>query len=399
MTQEIVFYHSAQTGAPSSTLNALGAAIAVLDACLVNGFNSNTVSTLTQTGGVATATTSGTNGFSVGEWVEVAGATPSAYNGRVKVTSKPAANQFTYAIAGGTTSPASLSSATAKYPAAGWTKSSGGTNIAAYQAGAGSLGLWMQVEDNNPYADSNVGIRTRQCQGWTGLDSATVLGNQINIQKNTGGWLIVADQKTVYLYMGSITTSAALLCFAFGEVKSFYPGDSFSSFQNRGRTSLSANVYYDNTSTVTFGAMYFPFVQGAYQPGYGYATMDMLRPVSQIGGPVSCEGLYVPGRFASSTAALPASTYQIPGQGLSVPNLADNSVPVSPVFCVENTNSIRGKFRGVYMPLGKLGTGFVNSFQRLDAATIDGVSQSLLLLNTNAFSGMQVAFQVDGAWG
>ena len=48
MAQEIVFYHSAMQGAASGTLNALGAAIAVLDACLVNGFNVNTIGTLTR---------------------------------------------------------------------------------------------------------------------------------------------------------------------------------------------------------------------------------------------------------------------------------------------------------------------------------------------------------------
>ena len=401
MAQEIVFYHSAMTGAPSSTLTAAGAFINVLDACLKDGFNSNSISVLTQSAGTATATTSGTNGFNVGEWVEIAGATPSAYNGRVKVLSKPASNQFTFAIASGTSSPAS-GTMTAKYPGAGWTKSSGGTNIAAYQ-NAGT-GHWMQIEDNNPYADGNLSIRTRMAAGWTSLDSATVqLGNQIKFLKLTGGWIVVADAKTCYVFFGNIAASGTIYSFVFGDIAPTYGADAFHFFSNTGEANGLASL---GSETVAFvlsapAARFFP-VHSVVSGLSSSAEGAMLRGVSQIGSPVPA------GRttMGSSIARFPGGSACCVPQEYSVPLTGDNSIPVSPMFCSEYSSAaytLRGRFRGIYWPLGGLTSGFTNSFQRLDSGLIDGVSQPLVLVNFNNFAAptgatKQVAFQVDGAW-
>lgn len=396
MAQEIVFYHSAMQGAPSSTLNAAGAAIAVLDACLVDGFNVNSVSTLTQTGGVATATTSGTNGFAIGDWVEVAGATPTAYNGRVKVTGKPGANQFTYAIDAGTASPAS-GTMTAKYPGAGWLKTAGGTNIAAYQAGAGSLGLWTQVEDNNPYGDAHAGMRVRLAQGWTALDTATVLGTQVNTHKATGGWMVIADRKTAYCFFGPF--GGTVKSFHFGELTPFYVGDAFSAFISSGRNNGPTSFYDEAASSP--GSDYvgsnFPTANGgSLDPGQ---SAYHLRGISQVGGSVAASAIMMPG----TNHGFGGAGYAFRAQNLLVPSLADNSLPVSPIFNVENGGgssllTLRGRLRGMHWPLGRLSSGFVNGHQRLDAAVLDGVSQSALLVQCSLSGTRQLVFQIDGSW-
>lgn len=395
--QEIVFYHSAMAGAPTSTLNTAGALLAVLDACLVNGVNSISVSMLTQSGGTATATTASSHNFSVGEWIELAGADQSAYNARVKVLTKPAANQFTFAIAAGTASPAT-GTITARHPPAGWIKSALGTNIAGYQGGAGSLGLWMQVEDNNPYADSHASVRTRLAQGLTALDTASVLGTQYKISKPTGGWLIVADKRSCYLFLGAL--GGTLKTFCFGEYAPFYGADQFAAFQTIGASGASNNIYDESGASVSgIGSEYWPVVRnlGAEQNAQ---LLSGLRGVSQIGGPVVLGHNGVMGSLLIPNSSLSWNPWYVWNQLLQVPNPADNSIPVSPLFCNEYVSpnlALRGRFRGIYMPLGRLGSGFVNSFQRLDNATIDGVVQSLLLVNTGLLS-RQVAFQVDGAW-
>jgi hypothetical protein len=84
-----------------------------------------------------------------------------------------------------------------------------------------------------------------------------------------------------------------------------------------------------------------------------------------------------------------------------VPNFADNSIPVVPIFNLEYVSpnyTLRGRLRGMYFPLGRLLSGFTNSFQKLDNATIDGVSQPMLLVNTNQYLTKQIAFQLEGAW-
>lgn len=405
MAQEIVFYHSAMQGAPSATLNAAGALLAVLDGCLVNGFNVNSISTLTQSAGVATATTSGTNGYSIGDWVEVSGATPAAYNGRVKVTGKPGTNQFTYAVPGGTASPAS-GTMSSKYPPAGWTKTVAGTDIAAYQSGAGSLGHWLQVEDNNPYADSNLSIRTRICGGWTLLDTATTLGTQVKHLKLTGGWMVFADARTVWLFCGNIGAQTRLRTIAFGEGSPFYEADEF--FLSKPRESGTFQAIYNETSIAgltEYPPSLFPWVAPSSGTESNEALLLLLRGVSQIGGDARASISALPAtsrRYASSSSGVHALN-----QDLTVPSLADNTIPAVPIFVTEGISgqyTLRGRLRGAMLPLGGLTTGFANSFQRLDSGVIDGVLQPLVLMTNNVLPNpstgapRQLAFRVDGAW-
>lgn len=63
------------------------------------------VSSLTSAGTTATATTLVNHGYLTGEWVNIAGATPSGYNGRVKIT-VTGAKTFTYTVANGLATPA-----------------------------------------------------------------------------------------------------------------------------------------------------------------------------------------------------------------------------------------------------------------------------------------------------
>lgn len=405
MAQEIVFYHSEMQGAPSKVLTTAGALLAVLDACLVDGFNVNSISTLTQSAGVATATTSGTNGYSIGDWVDVAGAVPAAYNGRVKVTGKPGTDKFTYAVPGGTASPAS-GTMTAKYPGAGWAKTVAGTNIAAYQSGAGSLGHWIQVEDNNPYADSNLSVRTRIAAGWTALDAAGTLGTQVKHLKPTGGWMLFADARTVWLFVGQINPGAMLRTIAFGEGDPFYGSDGYFFYQSMGETGGSKAIFNETAySSVTVApSSLFPWAYVLAGPG-AVPMIEILRGVSQIGGAVPAQQAMLVGvQRDYGVGTVDAKVFP---QILSVPSLADNTIPVSPFFATEFAGAaytLRGRLRGAFYPFGGLTNGFANSFQRLDNGVIDGVSQPLVLMTNNAVPNpvtgayRQLAFRVDGAW-
>ncbi len=64
------------------------------------------VSSITQTGGTATVTTASAHGYSVNQYVTVAGANQSGYNGTFRVVSVPSTVTFTMAVDSGTTSPA-----------------------------------------------------------------------------------------------------------------------------------------------------------------------------------------------------------------------------------------------------------------------------------------------------
>ena len=75
----VKYFHSGMTGAPQISNN-WGDLVTMLDACLVNGFNSKSVTSLTVTDGVATATASA-HGYTSGKKVAMSGAATSALNG------------------------------------------------------------------------------------------------------------------------------------------------------------------------------------------------------------------------------------------------------------------------------------------------------------------------------
>ncbi len=64
------------------------------------------VSSIVQTGGVATVTTSTDHGYKAGNYVTIAGANESGYNGAFRVNSVPSATTFTYSVDSSTSSPA-----------------------------------------------------------------------------------------------------------------------------------------------------------------------------------------------------------------------------------------------------------------------------------------------------
>ena len=130
------------SGAPVLSGTA-GTLIAVLDACLVNGFGSVTLNSLVVQNNVATATVSGGHGFAmivgvnnvspgVGPVVRIDGATPAALNGDWRLASVPNSTTFTFA-AEGIPDQTATGTITAKRAPAGWAKAFGGANKAAYQ--------------------------------------------------------------------------------------------------------------------------------------------------------------------------------------------------------------------------------------------------------------------------
>lgn len=82
----IKWLNNNMTGAPQLTA-AWGSLTTMLDAVLVNGFNSRSVSSITRTGTVATVTFATAHGFIANQIVNIAGADQTAYNGDQLVTS------------------------------------------------------------------------------------------------------------------------------------------------------------------------------------------------------------------------------------------------------------------------------------------------------------------------
>lgn len=134
------------SGAPGLS-GTVGALIALLDACLVSGFDVKTASSLVVSGGVATLAFTGGHSATVDSVILVSGSSIAALNGEQKVIATPG-GQIKFA----TSAPDGAASGTItfKMAPAGWEKVYSKTNVAAYRSlDPASSKMLLRVDDTN----------------------------------------------------------------------------------------------------------------------------------------------------------------------------------------------------------------------------------------------------------
>lgn len=234
----IRLYRYDQTGAPVLTgqtakLNAL------IKACLVDGYNSGSVTSITRSGNTATVTRTG-HGFVSGQFVLHAGADQTEYNVEEVVTVIDA-NTYTYPVSGTPATPAT-GTITSKFAGCGWAEEFTGTGKSAFRAGSGNR-LRLRVDasgTNNP--------RVIGYESMTDVDTGTA-AFPLEAQMAGGGyaytsnstdatarpWLILASETWVYIWIanahatsaGFVTTGANTQFYFFGDFQSYKVGDAF----------------------------------------------------------------------------------------------------------------------------------------------------------------------------
>jgi uncharacterized cupin superfamily protein len=106
---------------------------------LATNHTPKTLASLTSSSTTATATTSGAHGYTSGDSVVIAGATPAAYNGTYEITVTDT-DEFTYTFAGGTS------------PATGTIKAVKGDDVIALAAG--KQVVWtVDHREDNPFTE------------------------------------------------------------------------------------------------------------------------------------------------------------------------------------------------------------------------------------------------------
>ncbi|SFF14737.1 hypothetical protein [Paracidovorax wautersii] len=366
----IYCYDSTLPGAPELS-GTPGALRSVLKACLVDGFGASAVSSLSVSGGVATATYSAPPSAKAGTIVALAGATPAALNGEKRIASV-AGNTVTFpapGVADGTAS----GSITSKVAPATWQELFPGAlaNVIALKPSAAeATGCVLRVDDSGANwgvvdgYESMSGISDGM--GRFPLLSMTQDKQQMVWAKSTDAtstsrpWCIVADERFMLLYVEPRSTvfgayGSSVVCF--GDIVPYRSGDPYAAC-------ISGSEYrfiYDagagdvGVSNSSGGGMYLP---------RGYLG---LRG-AVVGWRASA---YLSGR--SGTAA-----YQ--GIGLPFPNGADNSLRLAPVEVIVGPAGFRGRLPGVYHSPQQLGRSF------RAGTVIDGqgayLGRRLLALNT-----------------
>lgn len=267
----VKFFSSMMANAPVLG-GAASTGIALLDACLKDGFDTK-AATITVAGGVATVAWSGTHSCVKESVIQVIGATGSAtaLNGEQKVTSKPSATSCTFAtaVADGV-APGSI---TIKMAPLGWAKPFSGTNLAVYQSqNILSPKHLLRVDDSSTTLMRVVGYETMS-------DVNTGIGAfPTNAQVVAGGmwpkrqaasatgvpWILIGDDRIFYLVLSPYGASPTSWAFnstirGFGDPIVYKPsGDAYATMLNASTQLAVASAMDGDFANPNVSNMYTP---------------------------------------------------------------------------------------------------------------------------------------------
>ena len=343
----IKVYRSQDLGAPVLS-GQIGQFITFLDAILVNGYNSVSVSSLTRSGSTATATCAAPHGLSTGDVVLVAGAGQSDYNVEAVVT-VVSSTVFTYDVANAPTSPAT-GTITAKRAPLGYTKVFTGSNKAAYRANDPSgLRHFLRVQDDGGSVGGN-----RECRLWgyeamTDVDTGTgpypTAGQSSNgyyqmksssTDSTQRAWCLVGDGKIFYLFVdyggaaaSGVSGTGTFYATVFGDILPYMVGDAYASV-------LAACTTANSTTSPaqSLGAQQ----TSINSPTSFWSSMNIARDFTAVLG-----SRYV-GLMASGLGSgMGLTTY------ISYPHQIDNGFYINPVQVTQGSPAvIRGRMPGLY---------------------------------------------------
>lgn len=239
-------------GAP--VLNGVAGSIAaLLRACLQNGYNVQSPTSVVVSAGVATATYASAHGYSTNRVILVAGAGTSAVNGKKRVISITT-NALTF-DAEGVADGAVAGTITTKMAPLGFTEIFTGTNLAAFKSDdtAGLSRSVLRIDDTaTTYArvisyESMADINT----GTGPMPTATQLSGGAYIVKSTTAnatdrpWILVGDGRLFYLWTYPGTSTGRKTLFCWGEAISLRASDAFATVVAGFNSSATGTAYYD----------------------------------------------------------------------------------------------------------------------------------------------------------
>lgn len=371
-------FDSTQTGAPTLN-NTAGSLIAVLDACLVDGFGLKAVDSVVITDGVGVATISTGHAAIEGSVVLFAGATGtlSALNGRRKVTSVG-----TYSVtfdASDLANGTATGTITMKQAGAGWSKAFSGTNLAAYKsANVQASGCLLRVDDTTTTYAS-----VRGCEAMTDINTysgviptTTQQATNCFLKSSSATakpWRIFANDRVVYLAIApDASYPTAFFLYGFGDAVSRKAGDAWRFF-----------LIAASSTSISFSSNYnpLPVTTGSFHSKY------MARSYSALGSAVAVTQTWFGSAAQSGTSGNGGSLF---------PNPADNAIDYTPIVLLEGTG-YRGALPGVFATPQDIQAGVVDSTILKD---IPGLSGALIYQQNSLTATTRggLFFDLTGPW-
>jgi len=271
--------------------------------------------------------------------------------------------------------------------AAGWTKSYSGTNLAAYRMGAGTQ-MYLHVNDTTTSTAVVAGYETMSdINTGTGKFPAAVtlyFMKSSTTDSTARPWLIAADNKRFYMYVGHNDTTATGLAssaykpgYWFGDFKSYLPNDAYN-------CALIAN-----STTAVSGSNMATLSTSAAAPGhYTASAYDQTTAAPQF-------AKYIASMFAAgSTAGALSST-----QGTTYPDVVTGGMLLSKMYIKEHPSNavLRGELPGIWCPLHNLPGNPGDTFSGAAGTPLAGKS-FVLLDSTNTTTRGRIALETSDTW-
>lgn len=325
----VYYFNEGLRGAPQLS-GTSGALIALLDACLITGFGTVSVTSLTVADGIATATVSAGNSFTPHHIILIEGASDPALNDRHRVlldgnssTSFSFKTTATNGVVSGTI--------TAKYaPVPGWEKPFSADNKAVYRATTGNR-FFYRVDDSLPekYVAEIRGYETMTSVD-VGVAPFPLLSRLSTIEKSNGAnatgkyWDLVADCRAVMFGAQQLPTIGSVPYATparyFGEMVPLAPnGDAWCS------AVLSSNEKNNSARTHYGGSVFF-----SYRGTDGNFSGALARGVAGVGASIDVQCMAVFGNKGGVLSGQDA----VFGPA---PSAVDGQLYLSPVYLAEGS--------------------------------------------------------------
>lgn len=280
---------------------------------------------------------------------------------------------------------------------AGWTKPYTGTNVAAFQQGAGSNGMFLRVDDTST-STSYRSARVKGYETMTDVNTGTPTSFPTPTQKATGlnwfthygsgsvanprPWQLIADEMFFYFMLSTYPEQSNDTyyneCYAFGDIIPYKPGDT--------THTILLGSWGDSSANSSEPWPWRGVSAGYYMGSERYRLMA-ARSYTNLGGPIF---------LGWHTDPIKGNNDYFGSGWLSYPHGPDGGLYLAPVWVHEphvSPYNVRGVMPGLWVPCHA--DGILGQHRTFDGQGELAGKQFM----ARRHYGATVCFEISDTWG